>query len=142
VSLTAAVCPHCQGKLKNGLLSDTYRNRPGKQIAGVAIALAEAFGVSVTFIRLVFLVLTFVNLLGPAIYGTLWLLLPAEPGRASILARVFAAVPGEKVERSIFERVLEEIRAVSTRTRDYFRSRRKGSTEPPEGPSEAAEGTP
>jgi len=133
VGPTAAVCPHCRGRLKNGLLSDAYRNRPGRQIAGVAIALAEALGVSVTFVRLVFLILTFVNFLGPVIYGTMWLLLPAEPGRTSPLARLFAAVPGENGERSIFERMLEEIRALYFRMRDYFWSRQKKTTEPPTG---------
>ncbi len=141
VSPTVAVCPHCRGRLKNVSLSDAYRNRPGKQIAGVAIALAEALGVSVTFVRLAFVVLTFVNFLGPAIYGTLWLLLPTEPGGASPMARLFAAVPGENGDRSIFERMLEEIRTVYFRMRDYFRSRQKKTTKTPNGPGEATEET-
>lgn len=142
VSPAVVVCPHCQGKLKNALLSDAYRNRPGKQIAGVAIALAETLGVSVTFIRLVFLVLAFVNFLGLAIYATMWLLLPAEPGGVSPLGRLFAAVPGERGERSILERMLDESRAHHLRMRDYFRSRQKKTTETPNGPGEATQGTP
>lgn len=142
VKPATVVCPHCRGRLKNGLLSDAYRNRPGKQIAGVAIALAEALGVSVTFVRVVFIVLTFVNFLGPAIYGTMWLLLPAEPGSVSPLARLFAAVPGDNGERSIFERILKEVRVLYFRMRDYFRSKQKTTTEPPNGPGDAAEESP
>jgi len=106
-------------------LSDTYRNRPGRQIAGVAIALAETLGVSVTFVRLVFVVLTFINFLGPVIYVTLWLLLPAESGGASHLAKLFSTVPGENGERSILERSLDKIRSFHISTRDTFRSRKK-----------------
>jgi phage shock protein PspC (stress-responsive transcriptional regulator) len=108
----------------------------------VAIALAELLGVSVTFVRLVFVVLTFVNFLGPVIYLTLWLVVPAEPSGASPLAKLFATVPGENGERSIFERLMEGIRSQYARMRDYFRSRRKKTAEPPNGPEEAAEGTP
>jgi hypothetical protein len=88
-----------------------------------------------------FIVLTFVNFLGPLIYGTLWLLLPTEPGHASPLARLISAVPDENGERSILERMLEEIRALYFRMREYLRSRQKKTTEPPNGPGEAAEGT-
>ena len=142
VGASAAVCPHCRGRLKSGFFSDTYRNRPGRQIAGVAVALAETLGVSVTFVRLVFIVLTFINLIGPVVYVLLWLVLPAESGGASPLGRLFAAAPGEDGERSILERLLAEIRGLHSKMRDAFRSHNKEETKPPEGPSEAAEGTP
>ena len=141
VKPTAVVCPHCGGRLRNAPLENAYRNRPGRQIAGVAIALAEVLGVSVTFVRLGFVILTFVNFLGPVIYVTLWLVLPAEPGRASPLGKVFAAVPGENGERSIFERLMEELHSLYGRIRDYFRSRQKETPEPPEANGEAAERT-
>jgi len=142
VKTAAVVCPHCQGKLQSGLLADTYRNRPGRQIAGVAIALADELGISVTFIRLAFVILTFINLLGPAAYVTMWLVLPAEPGGASFLGRLFAAIPGDNGERSIFERLLEELRSLYRRMHMVLQSRKKKTTEPPNGPEEATEGTP
>jgi len=142
VRTAATVCPHCQGRLTNGLLKVTYRNRPGRQIAGVAIALAEELGISVTFIRLVFVILTFINLLGPAVYVTMWLILPAEPDGASLLGKLFAAVPGNDGERSIFERLLENVQSLYRRMRVYLQSRKKKTTEPPNGPEKAAEGTP
>ena len=142
VRTEASVCPHCQGRLTNGLLADAYRNRPGRQIAGVAIALAEELGISVTFVRLVFVILTFANLLGPAVYVMMWLVLPAESGGASLLGKLFAAVPGDNGERSIFERLLEELRSLYRRMRRYLQSRKKKTTDPPNGPEEATEGTP
>ena len=142
VKTQATVCPHCHGRLQSVLLTNSYRNRPGKQIAGVAIALAEELGISVTFIRLMFVIFTFINLLGPAIYVAMWLVLPAEPGGSSPLGRVFAAVPGDNGEQSIFERLLEELRALSSRVRNYFKSRRDKSTEPPNGPEQATETAP
>ena len=141
VEMAAIVCPHCQGRLQSGLLTDTYRNRPGRQLAGVAIALAEELGVSVTFIRLVFVILTFINLLGPAIYVTMWLILPAEPGGASPLGRLFATTPADNGEVSIFERLLAELRSLYRRMHMVLQSRKKKAPEPPNGPEEAAEGT-
>ena len=142
VKMAAVVCPHCQGRLQSGLLIGTYRNRTGRQIAGVAIALAEELGISVTFVRLVFVVLTFVNFLGPAIYVTMWLVLPAEPGGSSVLGRLCAAVPGDSGKGSIFERLLEEIRCLFRRVLDYFRSRKNETPNPPNEPGGAAEETP
>jgi hypothetical protein len=104
--------------------------------------LAEELGVSVTFIRLLFVILTFVNLLGPAIYVTMWLVLPADPGGVSLLGRLFAAVPGDSGERSIFERLLEGLRSLHRRMGQALASRRKKPTEPPNGPEEATEGMP
>jgi len=36
-------------------------------------------------VRLVFVVLTFVHLLGPLAYGSLWLVIPRRPGDESLL---------------------------------------------------------
>jgi phage shock protein C len=141
VKAAAVVCPHCRGRLRNGLFDETYRNRPGRQVAGVAVALAEVLGVSVTFVRLAFVILTFVNFLGPVIYVTLWLVLPAEPGESSPLGKVFAAVPGEDGEQSIFERLTAEVRSLYTKTCNHFRSRQKKTSDPPEGSGPAAEPT-
>lgn len=142
VETAAVACPYCQGRLQSSLLTDTYRSRPGRQIAGVAIALAEELGISVTFIRLAFVILTFINLLGPAIYVTMWLILPADPGGASLLGRLFATTPRDNGEVSIFERLLAELRSLSRKMQKGLQSQKKKTTEPPNGPEEATEGTP
>ncbi len=55
-----------------------YRVREGKMIAGVCTGLAEQFGVSVTILRLAFVLGTLVSgfMLGPVIYLVLWVVMP------------------------------------------------------------------
>ena len=72
VKVPASICPHCRSSLGGPSAPAAYRNHPGAQIAGVSIALAEAFGVSVTFVRLGFIVATFISFIGPPLYLALW----------------------------------------------------------------------
>ncbi len=123
----ASVCPLCRSSLASPTAPDAYRNHPGRQIAGVSIALAEAFGISVTFVRLAFIVLTFISFIGPPLYLGLWLLLPAEPGGLSPLGRV---VTGENGEPSILERAIHTTEDVFDRVAAWFR----GKT-PPDSPN-------
>jgi hypothetical protein len=44
--------------------------------------------VPVAAVRLVFVVLSFVHLLGPLLYGGLWLIIPRRPGEESLLERL------------------------------------------------------
>ena len=103
----AKICPHCRSTLEPRATPETYRNREGRQIAGVSIALAEAFGVSVTFVRLAFIVLTFVNFIGPLIYVVLWALLPAEPHGLSPLGQLVTGKDGGAP--SIFQQMVDTI---------------------------------
>lgn len=112
----AVLCPHCRSRLGDAA-APTYRNRPGKQIAGVAIALAEAFGLSVTFVRLVFILLTFTNFVGPILYAVLWVLLPAEKGGLSPIGRLLNAVESETPgSPSILERAMAWAKGLFGRT--------------------------
>ena len=129
VKPAAIVCPHCRGRLDNAAPLNLHRNRAGRQLAGVAIALAEYFGISVTFVRLAFIVLTFLNFAGAFAYVVLWVVLPAEAKGSSPLVRAFSSLGGEARAdgRSIFEHWLERLRS-------FFRSLRrpaetKGSSE-------------
>ena len=60
-----------------------YRVREGKMIAGVCTGLAEQFGVSVTILRLAFVLGTLVSgfMLGLVIYLVLWVVMPYRPPR-------------------------------------------------------------
>ena len=130
VRAQASVCPYCSERVRaqaRPTAPDAYRNHPGRQIAGVSIALAEAFGISVTFVRLAFIVLTFISFIGPPLYVGLWLLLPAEPGGLSPLGRV---VTGENGEPSILERTIHATEDVFDRVAAWFR----GET-PPDTPN-------
>jgi phage shock protein PspC (stress-responsive transcriptional regulator) len=132
VRVQATICPHCRSPLTRAASQDAYRNHPGRQIGGVAIGIAEAFGISVTFVRLAFIVLTFVSFIGPPLYLVLWLLIPAEPGGPSPLGRV---VSGDDGEASILERAVRATEEVFARVAAWLR----GETPPPEstnGPDE------
>jgi phage shock protein PspC (stress-responsive transcriptional regulator) len=67
-----------------------YRDRPERRIAGVAAAVAEGVGVAVSAVRVGFIVLAFFHLLGPVLYGALWLVVPFTPGEPSPLEQVLA----------------------------------------------------
>ena len=131
VRVQASICPHCRSSLASPTAPDAYRNRPGRQIAGVSIALAEAFGISVTFVRLAFIVLTFISFIGPPLYLGLWLLLPSESGGLSPLGKVVA---GENGEPSILERAIHATTDVFDRVAAWFRgeTRTNGDDEPSE----------
>jgi phage shock protein PspC (stress-responsive transcriptional regulator) len=129
IQAEAVICPHCRSRVSGAGGEQAYRDRPGRQIAGVAIALAESFGISVTFFRLFFLVSTFVSFVGPAIYVALWLLLPFERGGASplggLVGRVYDERPGSAAPLARF---LVWSRQQFDKLAEWFRSR-TGTTE-------------
>lgn len=80
----AIKCRYCGSLLESralaGLAHPWFRPRDGRKIAGVCIGLADQFGVSVTLIRLAF-VLGFLFSIGipfVLVYGVLWLVMPDE----------------------------------------------------------------
>ena len=124
----ALVCLHCRSRLSGTSGTKAYRDRPGRQVAGVAIALAESFGLSVTFFRLFFLVSTVVSFVGPLIYVALWLLLPFEKGGVSPLGQVVGAISSEKPgEPAPLERALVWSRQQYDKLVRWLRSRRNTS---------------
>ena len=130
----ATLCPHCRSSLGSPSARETYRNRHGRLAGGVSVALAEAFDVSVTFVRLAFIVLTFASFAGPIIYLAFWVLLPAEPGGVCPLGKF---VSGKAGEPSILEQLLEQGRVLFDRVVAWFRASppSNGSEEPREGAS-------
>ena len=73
-------CPHCRSRLRNVDPTAWHRDHPERRVAGVSTAVAQGLGVSLPVVRLAFVALTFVHLLGPLLYGALWLLIPSRPG--------------------------------------------------------------
>src|SRR5262245_23514289 len=53
-----------------------YRSREGKMIAGVCAGLAEQFGISVTILRLAFVLGTVIGGWGIIVYIVLWVIMP------------------------------------------------------------------
>ena len=80
----AVKCRYCgsliESRALGGLAHPWLRPRDGRKIAGVCIGLADQFGVSVTLIRLAF-ILGFLFSVGIPfflVYGVLWLVMPDE----------------------------------------------------------------
>lgn len=107
----AVVCPYCRSGLGDSPDHQAYRNRPGRQIAGVASALAASSGFSVTLFRLGFVLLTFVSFIGPVLYVALWLVLPEEPGGVSPVGRFTRELTDEPAGASApFDRFMSWLR--------------------------------
>jgi phage shock protein PspC (stress-responsive transcriptional regulator) len=73
-------CRHCGSFLEGSALTRTwYRLRQGRRIAGVCAGLAEEFGISVTILRLAFLLGTLIGGgMGLVIYLVLWVVMPVR----------------------------------------------------------------
>jgi phage shock protein PspC (stress-responsive transcriptional regulator) len=88
-------CPHCAEEIRaeavkcrycgsfvdgHPLTRTWYRSRRNKRIAGVCAGLAEEFGISVTVLRLAFLIGSLVGGgVGIVIYLALWVVMPYRP---------------------------------------------------------------
>jgi len=92
----AIKCRYCGSMLESAALSgDWYRKRRGRMIAGVCAGLAEQFGISVTVLRLVLVLLTIFGFGGGVIvYLTLWVIMPYEPRRLAAARRGEAVAGG------------------------------------------------
>ena len=85
IRVEAIRCRYCRSRLSSFDPDRWHRSYPNARLAGVCAALAHALAVPVAAVRLAFVVLSFVHLLGPVIYGALWLIIPARPGGESLL---------------------------------------------------------
>jgi phage shock protein PspC (stress-responsive transcriptional regulator) len=73
----AVKCRYCGSRLDGSVWSQSwYRSRRGKMIAGVCAGLAEQFGISVTALRLAFVLLTLFGGWGLLVYPILWIIMP------------------------------------------------------------------
>jgi phage shock protein PspC (stress-responsive transcriptional regulator) len=76
----AIKCRHCGSTVDAGLLTRSWhRSARDKKIAGVCAGLAEEFGVSVTLIRLAFVLATLIGGPGIVLYVVLWVVMPMAP---------------------------------------------------------------
>jgi phage shock protein PspC (stress-responsive transcriptional regulator) len=82
----AIKCRHCGSYLTpQAPLLEWTRRPEGRMIAGVCAGLAERFGVSVTVVRLAFVIGAIFSGFGPALilYVVLWVIMPIEESRLS-----------------------------------------------------------
>lgn len=76
----AIKCRYCGSRVDSSGLARTWRrSRHGKKIAGVAAGLAIELGLSVTLIRLVFIIGTILGGWGVVVYIAMWALMPLAP---------------------------------------------------------------
>src|SRR4029453_15252478 len=73
-------CPHCRTRLTGMDPTTWHRDYPERRVAGVSAALPRGRRVSLRGVGVGFSALAFFRLLGPALYGLLWLVIPSRPG--------------------------------------------------------------
>jgi len=84
IRVEAIKCRYCASLISPIPFSEAvthawFRSRKDKVISGVCMGLAKQFNVSVTLIRLAFILGTFFGGWGVIIYITLWFIMPKEP---------------------------------------------------------------
>jgi phage shock protein PspC (stress-responsive transcriptional regulator) len=85
IKAEAIRCRYCRSRLTSFEPERWHRAHPEARIAGICAAVANALAVPVAGVRIAFVLLTFVHLLGPLLYGLLWLVIPAHPGEDTLL---------------------------------------------------------
>jgi len=124
IRAAATRCPHCRSRVTAFDPERWYRDLPERRVAGVAAAVARALALPVGAVRVGFIVLTFVHLLGPLLYGALWLLIPFRPGGDAPIMRALAC------GRDVLDSLLGE-RHRETANGARPERRNGGETEPP-----------
>lgn len=80
VRAEAVKCRYCGSRLDRGVFARSWYRRPeGKLLAGVCTGLAYEFGVSVTLVRVAFIVATLLGLWAIPLYLALWVVMPKAP---------------------------------------------------------------
>jgi len=87
VPSAAVRCRYCRSRLTALDPADWYRDHPDRRLAGVAVAVARALALPVGVARVAFIALAFFHLLGPIIYGALWVVIPFARGEVSPFER-------------------------------------------------------
>jgi len=91
----AVKCRFCGSHLAGNPLTQTwYRSPDTRRIAGVCGGLAEQFGISVTIVRLAFLLGTLVGGgMGLVLYLVLWVVMPVRPRDPAAIEGPHASLP-------------------------------------------------
>ena len=86
----ATRCPYCRSRLIGFQIDGWHRAHDDARLAGVASAVAHALALPVGAVRLAFVLLTLVHLVGAVAYGALWLIVPPRLGEPSVLQDALA----------------------------------------------------
>jgi phage shock protein PspC (stress-responsive transcriptional regulator) len=98
-----------------------YRSRRDKMISGVCGGLGEYFKIDPVLIRLIFVILAFINAIGIIAYILLWIIVPPEGkgGRPSEVVRENIEEIKEEAEK-ITKGVKVEVESEDRRNRIFF----------------------
>lgn len=92
IQAEAVLCRFCRSRL-GALDPGAWRRDHGdRKLAGVATAVAHGLALPLAVVRVAFIALTFVHLLGPMAYAALWAIIPPRAGAPSVLDRTIEAV--------------------------------------------------
>jgi phage shock protein C len=111
----AKKCRYCKSDLDPIPREPGYRDFPGRIIAGVATYIARALGISVSLVRVAFVIAT----------------LLAAPFAIGVYIAVWLIVPLRRGEPSPLERFVEEAKQAYRRMTDSFSSRKGRKDEGP-----------
>lgn len=87
IPAAAVRCRYCRSRVTTLDPGQWHRDHPERRLAGVSAAIARPLAVPLPMVRLGFIVLTLVHLVGPVLYAALWLLIPFASGEPSLLER-------------------------------------------------------
>jgi len=85
----ATKCRYCKSEFEPAHGEPTYRELPGRMIAGVATYVSQALGISVSLVRVIFMgAALLMPPLGMGVYAALWLIVPLKPEDESVLEKM------------------------------------------------------
>ena len=105
--------------------NQTFFRGTDRIVGGVCSGLAEGFHVEALWVRLAFVILTFINGVGILLYVVLWVLMPEQAGYRA---------PG----KTVFESMSSDVKRAWTDVRAQFGGTRPATTSAPVDPSPLA----
>ena len=93
IAVQSIRCRYCGSSVAGGLRNpaEWHRDYPGRRVAGVCTALAHQLRISVSAVRVGFVLLALFHGLGFALYAVLWFVLPDRLGGRNGLDRLIDA---------------------------------------------------
>jgi phage shock protein PspC (stress-responsive transcriptional regulator) len=79
IRVEAIKCRYCGSRLDAPASTRTWQRSRRRRVAGVCAGLADEFDISVTLVRLAFILATVVGGSGIIVYLALWVLMPLAP---------------------------------------------------------------